>query len=96
MQSRIHYGARNTYTPHKSRRTHARNHSADDAEPFFMYLAIQNVHSPYTLPPAWETHEYPAMWDKTYANMVCAHNRVQVKVSCHFVFFVSIFLFFSF
>lgn len=47
-----------------------RGDSADDAEPFFMYLAIQNVHSPYTLPPAWETHEYPAMWDKTYANML--------------------------
>ena len=24
------------------------------SSPLFMYLAIQNVHSPYTLPPAWQ------------------------------------------
>jgi hypothetical protein len=35
-----------------------------------MYFAIQNVHSPYTLPPAWEVKEFPQMWDKTYANML--------------------------
>ena len=34
------------------------------------YYAIQNVHSPYTLPPAWETHSYPALWDHTYSNMI--------------------------
>ena len=38
--------------------------------PFMMYFAIQNVHSPYTLPPAWEVKEFPQMWDKTYANML--------------------------
>eukprot|EP00656_Telonema_subtile_P000083 TRINITY_DN10035_c0_g1_i2.p1 TRINITY_DN10035_c0_g1~~TRINITY_DN10035_c0_g1_i2.p1 ORF type:complete len:538 (-),score=120.73 TRINITY_DN10035_c0_g1_i2:189-1802(-) len=38
--------------------------------PFFMYFAIQNVHSPYTLPPSWETSEYPRMWDHTYSNML--------------------------
>lgn len=26
--------------------------------PFFMYLAIQNVHTPYTLPAPWETHKH--------------------------------------
>eukprot|EP00935_MAST-01C_sp_MAST-1C-sp1_P002256 g2256.t1 len=42
----------------------------DAANPFFLYYAIQNVHSPYTLPPAWETHSYPALWDHTYSNMI--------------------------
>ena len=37
-----------------------------------MYVPYQNVHSPYTLPPAWEEREYPAMGDRlhTYANML--------------------------
>jgi len=43
---------------------------ATEARPFFMYFAVQNVHSPYELPPAWEEHDYPAMWDHTYANML--------------------------
>ena len=38
--------------------------------PFFMYFAIQNVHSPYQLPPLYEQHEYPLMWNRTYANML--------------------------
>lgn len=29
-----------------------------------------DVHSPYTLPPSWETKDYPEMWDHTYANML--------------------------
>ena len=37
---------------------------------FFMYFAVQNVHSPYELPLAFETHDYPKMWDHTYANML--------------------------
>eukprot|EP00937_MAST-01D_sp_MAST-1D-sp2_P002953 g2953.t1 len=45
-------------------------HDAPSAPPFFMYYAIQNVHSPYTLPPAWEQGKYPGMWDNTYANML--------------------------
>ena len=33
----------------------------------FMYLAIQNVHAPYTLPPSWEhADSYPGMWDVKY------------------------------
>lgn len=36
----------------------------------FLYLAIQNVHSPYQLPPAWEVQDFPRMWDHTYANML--------------------------
>ena len=42
----------------------------DKNTPFFMYFAIQNVHSPYELPPAWEERDYPEMWDHTYANML--------------------------
>ena len=38
--------------------------------PLFMYYAIQNVHSPYTLPPSWEVNAYPKIWDNTYANML--------------------------
>lgn len=38
--------------------------------PLFMYLAEQNVHSPYQDPPAWEDFQYPKMWDNTYANML--------------------------
>jgi arylsulfatase A-like enzyme len=49
--------------------------------PFFMYLAIQNVHSPYTLPPAWETREHPAMWDKTYANMLAMLDSAVANVT---------------
>lgn len=38
--------------------------------PFFMYFAIQNVHTPYQLPPLSEQSNYPKMWDRTYANML--------------------------
>eukprot|EP00936_MAST-01D_sp_MAST-1D-sp1_P000982 g982.t1 len=60
----------------------ARGEPESAREPFFMYYAIQNVHSPYTLPPAWETKDFQnmcnkstpsmadCMWDKTYANML--------------------------
>jgi len=44
--------------------------SHDVKDPFFMYYAIQNVHSPYQLPPSWETKDFPEMWDHTYANML--------------------------
>lgn len=44
--------------------------SHDAKDPFFMYFAIQNVHSPYQLPPAWEVQDFPKMWDHTYANML--------------------------
>ena len=43
---------------------------ATETRPFFMYFSVQNVHSPYQLPPAWEQHEYPAMWNHTYSNML--------------------------
>lgn len=44
--------------------------SHDAKDPFFMYFAIQNVHSPYQLPPAWETKQFPKMWNNVYANML--------------------------
>ena len=44
--------------------------SSSSSSPFFMYFAIQNVHSPYQLPPSWEQQSFPEMWDKTYANML--------------------------
>ena len=47
-----------------------RRHSENLVAPFFMYFSVQNVHSPYELPPTWETLSYPKMWDKTYANML--------------------------
>jgi len=40
------------------------------SRPLFLYLAIQNVHSPYTLPPAWETKNFSGMWDHVYSNMI--------------------------
>ena len=42
------------------------------ATPFFLYFAIQNVHSPYQLPPALQVKSYPAMGSKwhVYANML--------------------------
>jgi len=44
--------------------------SVESSKPFFMYFAIQNVHTPYTLPPEWEQSDYPKMWDQTYVYMV--------------------------
>ena len=41
-----------------------------ELDPFFIYFSVQNVHSPYQLPPAWETHDYPQMWNRTYSNML--------------------------
>ena len=41
-----------------------------ETRPFFMYFSVQNVHTPYQLPPAWEQHHYPGMWNYTYANML--------------------------
>lgn len=40
--------------------------------PLFLYFAIQNVHAPFQLPPAWQTRAYPAMGAAfhTYANML--------------------------
>ena len=36
-----------------------------------MYLAIQNVHAPYSLPPAWQTRNLSADADENvYLNMV--------------------------
>eukprot|EP00966_Prymnesium_polylepis_P256597 5927560-Prymnesium_polylepis.2 len=50
---------------------HARQHG-NNSTPLFMYLAIQNVHSPYTLPPSWQVRQYPKMGEAlhTYANML--------------------------
>ena len=60
---------------------HAQRHGGDS--PLFMYLAIQNVHAPFTLPPAWQVHDYPQMgaaW-RTYANMLAALDGAVGNVS---------------
>ena len=55
---------------------HAAMHTATStAKPLFLYLPYQNVHSPNTLPPAWETHTFPKFGNgevdlHTYANML--------------------------
>jgi len=40
--------------------------------PHFMYLAYQNVHDPYTLPPDWEAKDFPSMGQRlhVFANML--------------------------
>lgn len=55
--------------------------SHDQAAPLFMYLAVQNVHSPYQLPPAWEVQDFPEMWDHTYANMIHMLDKAVGNVS---------------
>lgn len=40
------------------------------SRPLFLYFSVQNVHSPYTLPPSWEVRHFPQMPDQTYANML--------------------------
>ena len=35
----------------------------------------------YTLPAPWETHDYPEMWDKTYANMLSVMDTVVGNVT---------------
>ena len=45
------------------------------------YLAIQNVHTPYTLPAPWETKNYSNMWDNTYANMLAVMDTVVANVT---------------
>lgn len=42
---------------------HIRQHN--QSRSMFLYLPIQNVHSPYQLPPDWEVKDYPEMWDHT-------------------------------
>lgn len=59
--------ATNFYTSEAVNIIETRN---ETSPPFFMYFAIQNVHSPYELPPEWEQHDFPEMWDRTYANML--------------------------
>ena len=51
---------------------HGRRQAGNSSTPLFLYLAIQNVHSPYTLPPAWQVRDYPRMGSAlhTYANML--------------------------
>jgi len=58
--SEIYYSA-NFYAGQAVQRIQQHNKSKS----IFLYLAIQNVHAPYQLPPAWETKEFPAMWDHT-------------------------------
>ena len=42
------------------------------ASPLFLFLALQNVHAPYELPPAWQVRDYPKMGATfhVYANML--------------------------
>lgn len=41
-----------------------------DPSRLFLYFPIQNVHSPYQLPPAWETKPFPSFPFSTYAQML--------------------------
>jgi len=42
----------------------------NQSQGLYLHMMYQNVHSPYTMPPGWEDHNYPKMWDNTYANML--------------------------
>lgn len=42
----------------------------DDPSRLFLYFPIQNVHSPYQLPPEWETKDFPDFPFSTYAQML--------------------------
>mmetsp|Transcript_30802 Transcript_30802/g.50940 ORF Transcript_30802/g.50940 Transcript_30802/m.50940 type:complete len:533 (+) Transcript_30802:57-1655(+) len=61
---------------------HGRRHSTPTA-PLFLYFAIQNVHSPYTLPPKWQVRHYPKMGEKfhIYANMLAALDGAVANVT---------------
>jgi arylsulfatase A-like enzyme len=82
----------------------ARGHGAypaSAAPPLFMYLSIQNVHMPYTLPPPWQVRQYPAMGAEfhTYANMLAMLDGVVGNVTDalrrHGMWEDSLILFFS-
>ena len=68
-------------------RNYRAQHSSDSGNthslpnPFFMYLAIQNVHTPYMLPEPWEVQNYTDMWDNTYANMLAILDDVVANVT---------------
>lgn len=42
----------------------------DKSRPLWLHLPYQNVHAPYVNPPDWECHQFPKMWDATFANML--------------------------
>ena len=46
-----------------------------------MYFSVQNVHSPYEMPLAYEANDYPAMWDNTYANMLAILDSATYNVT---------------
>ena len=46
-----------------------------------MYFSVQNVHSPYEMPPSYEASDYPAMWDNTYANMLAILDSATCNVT---------------
>jgi hypothetical protein len=50
--------------------TAAKESAHGDASRLFLYFPIQNVHSPYELPPAWETKDFPSFPFSTYAQML--------------------------
>lgn len=58
------------YGERKRRNLQTHNIKLNRVEPFFMYFSVQNVHTPYQLPPYWETMKYPKIWNHTYANML--------------------------
>ena len=46
-----------------------------------MYLAIQNVHAPYTLPPAWQARNLSSDADEnTYLNMVALLDDAVIEI----------------
>jgi hypothetical protein len=55
--------------------------AATSTERLFLYLPMQNVHSPYQMPPAFETKKFPAMWNDTYANMLKLLDDAVVNVT---------------
>lgn len=48
----------------------ARSNTTNASSRLFLFFPIQNVHSPYQLPPAWETKSFPKFPFSTYAQML--------------------------